>query len=66
MMANITYTKHKKKENHLSKELNEYFKYLDRFVRIVNNEYYLALAREKDDVKIKELVKTIKEKKINV
>lgn len=63
---NKVFSRNKKKENHLSKELNEYFKYLDRFVRIVNNEYYLALAREKDDVKIKELVKTIKEKKINV
>ena len=60
------FERNKKTENHLSKEVNEYFKYLDRFVRIVNNEYYLAIAREKDEVKIQELVKIIKEKKINV
>ena len=61
------YFKRKKKvQNNISKELNEYFKYLDRFVKIVNEEHYKALARTKDDEEIKTIVKAIKEKKLNV
>ena len=61
------YFKRKKKvQNNIPKELNEYFKYLDRFVKIVNEEHYKALARTKDDEEIKTIVKAIKEKKLNV
>lgn len=61
------YFKSKKKiQNNISKDLNEYLKYLDRFVKIVNEDHYKALARAKDDEEIKALVKAIKEKKLNV
>jgi len=56
----------KKKEKPLPQELNEYFKYLDRFLKIVNNEYYVALTRAKDENEAKELAKTIKEKNLNL
>ena len=57
----------KKIDNYISKELNEYYKYLDRFVRIVNNEYYLALVKSQgDEEQTKKIVRIIKEKKLNI
>lgn len=56
----------KKKQYVVPEKLNKYFKYLDRFIRIVNNDLYLALARAQNDDEIEKIVKTIKERKPQV